>query len=408
MPPPVGPDATIVLNPARGRPRRDARERVAALAATHQSLHQARLDRAAAGVHLVLVQQLLRPREGRLVDDRRYRDLDPLLARPFARRTVATRNGAAHPQRPRYALLAGHSPDYPRLPEAGRAAIGRVAQHLPHRRGPPAGPGLARGHALLVEPPADRLDAPARDGVVLVDVAHDARFGLDDDVRGRCIVSLPKITVAIRGAAHDADLARSRAVPFPPPRPFEDLGAFVLGDHALKLHQQLILGGGARRSIEEARLDPVTSELFDQQHLVGVFAAQPIRAVNQHDLDVAAGRQVTDPLQSRSFERRSAIPVVFEDPVPGHLEIERRRPLDQCRRLTRDRVRFALPLRGHARVNRRHLHVGAPFRGWQPDACGPAPATRRRGRACRREVDRTRSRDAPAGEFPGVVVHPRR
>ena len=189
VPPPVGPDAAIVLNPARGRPRRDARERVAALAATHQSLHQARLDRAAAGVHLVLVQQLLRPREGRLVDDRRYRDLDPLLARPFAGRTVATRNGAAHPQRPRYALLAGHSPDYPRLAEAGRAAIGRVAQHLPHRRGPPAGPGLPRGHALLVEPPADPLDAPARDGVVLVDVAHDARFGLNDDVRGRCIVS---------------------------------------------------------------------------------------------------------------------------------------------------------------------------------------------------------------------------
>ena len=48
---------------------------------------------------LFLVQQLLRPREGRLVDDRWYRDLDPLLARPFAGRTVATRNGAAHLRR---------------------------------------------------------------------------------------------------------------------------------------------------------------------------------------------------------------------------------------------------------------------------------------------------------------------
>ena len=41
-------------------------------------------------------------------------------------------------------------------------------------------------------------------------------------------------------------------------------------------------------------------------------------------------------------------------------------------------VRFALPVRGNARVDRRHLHVDAPFRGWQPDAYGPAPATRRR------------------------------
>ena len=95
---------------------------------------------------------------------------------------------------------------------------------------------------------------------MLVDVAHDARFGLDHDVRSRCIVSLPKITIAVRGAAHDADLARSCAVPLPPTRPLEDLSALVFGDHALKLHQQLILGGGARRGIEETGLDPVTSE----------------------------------------------------------------------------------------------------------------------------------------------------
>ena len=179
--------------------------------------------------------------------------------------------------------------------------------------GTPVGPGLARGHALLVQPPADRLDAPACDGVVPVDVAHDARFSLDDGVRGRCIVTLPEITIAIRGAAHDADLARSCAVPLAATRPFEDLGAFVLGDHALKLHQQLILGGSARRGVEEAGLDAVTAEFLDQQHLVGVLAAQPIRTVNEHDCDVAGGRQVTDPFQSRPFERRSAIPVVFED-----------------------------------------------------------------------------------------------
>ena len=69
---------------------------------------------------------------------------------------------------------------------------GRGKRHSPSRV--PSGP----------RPSAwpDSLDAPARDGVVLVDVAHDARFGLDDDVRSRCIVSLPKITIAIRGAAH--------------------------------------------------------------------------------------------------------------------------------------------------------------------------------------------------------------
>ena len=116
----------------------------------------------------------------------------------------------------------------------------------------------------MLQPVDRQVSSPC--GVVLVDVAHDARFGLDDDVRSRHIVTLPEITISIGSATHDADLARSRAVPLPPTRPFEDLGALVFGDHALKLHQQLILGGGARRGIEETGLDPVTSELFDQQH----------------------------------------------------------------------------------------------------------------------------------------------
>ena len=131
----------------------------------------------------------------------------------------------------------------------------------------------------------------------------------------------------------------------------------------------------------QTEIDPVTSELFDQQSLVGVLPAQPIRTVDEHDLDVARGRHIAHPFQSQPFERRPAIAVVREDPVPRHFEIECHRPLDQRRRLARDRVRFA-PVRGHARVNRRHLHVDAPFRRWQPDASGRAPATRRRGRAC--------------------------
>ena len=138
-----------------------------------------------------------------------------------------------------------------------------------------------------------------------------------------------------------------------------------------------------------AGLDPVTSELFDQQDLVGVLPTQPIRTVHEHQLDVAGGCQVAHLFQSRPFESRPAIAVVFEDPLLGHLQIQRRGPIDQRRRLARDRVRFALLIRGHARVNRCHLHVDAPFRVLQPDAYGPAPAASRLGRACCREADRT-------------------
>ena len=233
-------------------------------------------------------------------------------------------------------------------------------------------------------------------------------FGVDDDVRRRVVITLANVAITIGSAAQDTDLAGSRAVPLATTRPFEDLSAFVLGDHALKLHQQLILGRGVRRAVEEAGLDPVTSELFDQQDLVGVLPTQPVRTVHEHHLDVAGGCQVAHLFQSRPFERRPAIAFVFEDPLPGHLQIERRGPFDQRRRLARDRVRFALLIRGHARVDRRHLHVDAPFRGLQPDAYRPVPTTCTPGRSCCREVDRTCNRAAPAAELFVVVVHPRR
>ena len=359
------------------------------------------------------MQQFLCAREGQLLHDRRYRDLNPLLARPLVAGTVTTHGAAALPQRPRHALPSGA----PRLAEARRAAIGRVAQHRPDGGAFPPGADLPRGRPLLVEPASDRRDAPARDDVVLVDVANNACFGLDHDVRRGAVLTLANVAITIGRTAQDADLTSPRAVQLPPTGPFENLSAFVLGDHALKLYQQLIFGRGARRAVVEAGLDPVTSELFDQQDLVGVLPAQPIRTVHEHHLDVTGGRQVPHPFQSRPFQRRPAIAVVFEDPLLRHPEIERHGPLYQCRRLARDRVRFALLVRGHARVYRRHLHVDPPFhrparyvtlRQRQPDASGPAPATCRPGRACCRRADRTCNRAAPAAEHSVVVVHPRR
>ena len=48
---------------------------------------------------LVLVQQFLRARKGRLVDERRHRDLDPFFARSFMVGAVPRGHAAAHPQR---------------------------------------------------------------------------------------------------------------------------------------------------------------------------------------------------------------------------------------------------------------------------------------------------------------------
>ena len=54
---------------------------------------------------------------------------------------------------------------------------------------------------------------PARDGVVLVDVAPDARFGLDDGSRARHAVPHSEMAISMVDAAHYADLTRATALP---------------------------------------------------------------------------------------------------------------------------------------------------------------------------------------------------
>jgi hypothetical protein len=50
-------------------------------------------------------------------------------------------------------------------------------------------------------------------------------------------------------------------VAFPPPTAFENLGALVLGHHALHLHEHLILGRLPKTMGEKDHLDARTCEL---------------------------------------------------------------------------------------------------------------------------------------------------
>ena len=63
----------------------------------------------------------------------------------------------------------------------------------------------------------------------------------------------------------------------PAPAAFQDLGALVLGDNALDLEQQVVLGGAADRVVEEDHVGPGPPELLNQQNLVGIAAGQPVR-----------------------------------------------------------------------------------------------------------------------------------
>ena len=57
-----------------------------------------------------------------------------------------------------------------------------------------------------------------------------------------------------------------------PAAPLHDLGALVLGDHALDLEQQVLLRAAADGVAEEHDLDAAPGELFKDQDLICILA----------------------------------------------------------------------------------------------------------------------------------------
>src|SRR5215472_12792156 len=92
---------------------------------------------------------------------------------------------------------------------------------------------------------SDGVDTESLLGIDLKHHPHHLGLGLDHLVVGRRGVTLSYVSVPERRARKDIDSALLRHVLFASPAPLRDLGAFVFGDHPLKLYEQLILGRGS-------------------------------------------------------------------------------------------------------------------------------------------------------------------
>ena len=302
---------------------------------------------------------------------------------------IALRYAAFEPQPPGDARAGSDA----RLTEAGDTAIRGVAQHGPHDRAFPAGAALARRRTLSVQPAHDLANAEAVDGVHRVDPLHNTCFGLVHRVRGGRLIGLAHVSVAVWRAAHDTNLARASAVTLAAARPLEDLRPFVLGNHPLELHEQLILGTRALRRIDEDRLDALMGELLHQQDLVRVLATQPVGRVDEHHLDLPLGGKIAYALKTWPLKARAAVAFVFEHPFLRHFELAAPRKLDQRRRLARDRLLLALLFRRDPSVDRCQLHACSPLAVRQRRARAPGPICRLPVRASSRAVGQRHSRD---------------
>lgn len=157
------------------------------------------------------------------------------------------------------------------------------------------------------------------------------------------------------------------------PAAFQDLGAFVLGDHALDLKQEIVLWSAADRSVGEDHVGASGPELLDEEHLVGVAAGEPIRGENMDLVDDTGRYGVAQTLRRGAQQRRATVALVDER-VAG---IQRRtgsgNPLAQRVDLAGDRVRAGLLIARHPGVkgdtDLRHAHL---LRRPLPPRRGPA------------------------------------
>lgn len=88
--------------------------------------------------------------------------------------------------------------------------------------------------------------------------------------------------------------------------------AFVLGDHALHLQQQIFFGAVADGSIQEDQVDTAPPQLLDKQNLVGVLPGQAIGGMHVQAIEGARVRRVAQSLQRGTRQRCPAVALVDE------------------------------------------------------------------------------------------------
>jgi hypothetical protein len=173
----VGPRAAVVVVDAALAGRGLAAVVGVAAARAHEDpLQQRRAASVARRESLAFRQPLLGERERLLVDQRRHRNVNPLLgSHSLARLPAVTLAALTGGTRQARAVL-GHA----RLAVRGLAGVGRVAQHPPDRRlAPPGRPGPGR-HGALGQRARDRANRLAPPRIAIEDLDNDPRLALVD------------------------------------------------------------------------------------------------------------------------------------------------------------------------------------------------------------------------------------
>ncbi len=264
------------------------------------------------------------------------------------------------------------------LAEGGRPLVGGVPEIRPDHRAVPGRFAGPRGDAVALQASADLTDRASLLAHPLEDLPHDPRlFGHDLIARLPAALVLTDVTVAVGRAGEDVDRAAARGVLLAPAATLQDLGALVLGDHALDLEEQVLLGAAADGVAHEDDLDAAPGEFLQDEHLIGILARESIRVEHVEAVDDPGGGLVPEPLQARAHQDTPAVAVVDEAQLGVAFQAVALDAPDHRLQLTVDRVLLGLLFPGDAGIER-HAEVVVGH-GWSssPGLRSEIPGRRR-------------------------------
>ncbi len=143
-------------------------------------------------------------------------------------------------------------------------------------------------------------------GVEAKDRTYHIGLFLQNLIVGPGGLALADIAITIGRPGENIDRTCFCPIPFPPAGAFGNLCPFIFRNHPLELQEQPLFRRLSLWGANKNDLNAVTGKFFYQQYLVGVFAAQAIRRIDQNGFYLAFSGQIPDPFQARPGRTRTA------------------------------------------------------------------------------------------------------
>jgi len=181
-----------------------------------------------------------------------------------------------------------------------------------HHGGRPGAPAGARVPRPEIQALEDLADAQALVDQPAVEHPCHGGFALVDHQVPRYPLLFEHVPIAVGGPPAD-ELPAPRLLQLAPPKALAEQRTLVLGDGALDLQQEMVIGIVAERMLQEKDGAAAVPELFEQQNLVRVLPGEAVGAQHGDRFELAFAGVVPQTVEAGPVEAGAAVPFVGVD-----------------------------------------------------------------------------------------------